>query len=153
MSPLKPDLQTVAVEPQEQMLLTAAKGGEKIGDQGPHKIQGMGAGLVPDVIDLDLVDEVVPVHSEKAMDVCKDLWMMGVPVGISAGAIAAAALEVCQRPESANKVAVCIVPSFGERYFTHPMFDDIRETAANLTKQPLPEPFDNTEFGFATPRG
>ena len=64
--PLKPDLQTIAVEPQEQMLLTEAKGGEKIGDQGPHKIQGMGAGLVPDVIDLDLVNEVVPIHSEKA---------------------------------------------------------------------------------------
>lgn len=151
--PLKADLQTIAVEPQEQMLLTEAKGGEKIGDQGPHKIQGMGAGLVPDVIDLDLINEVVPIHSERAMDVCKDLWMMGIPVGISAGAIAAAALEVCQRPESANKTAVCIIPSFGERYFTHPMFDEIRETAASMQKQPLPEPFDNTEFGFATPRG
>lgn len=78
---------------------------------------------------------------------------MGVPVGVSAGAIAAAALEVCARPESANKTAVMIVPSFGERYFTHPMFDQIRETASGLQKQPLPEPFDNTEFGFATPRG
>lgn len=151
--PLKPDLITVAVEPEEQMLLTAAKGGVKRGEQGPHKIQGMGAGLIPDVLDLDIIDEVVAIHSDKAMATCKDMWLMGIPVGVSAGAIAAAALEVCRRPESANKVAVCIVPSFGERYFTHPMFDQIRETAANMKKQPLPEPFDNTEFGFATPRG
>lgn len=135
------------------MLLTAKKGGEKRGEQGPHKIQGMGAGIIPDVIDLDLIDEIVAIHSDKAMETCKELWLMGVPVGVSAGAIAAAALEVCGRPESANKVAVCIVPSFGERYFTHPMFDQIREGAANLKKQPLPEPFDNTEFGFPTARG
>jgi cysteine synthase A len=151
--PLKPELKTIAVEPEEQMLLTEKKGGEKRGPQGPHKIQGMGAGIIPDVIDLDLVDEIVAIHSDKAMETCKEMWMMGVPVGVSAGAIAAAALEVCGRPENANKVAVCIVPSFGERYFTHPMFDQIREDAANLKKQPLPEPFDNTEFGFPTARG
>ena len=62
--PLNPNLWTVAVEPQEQMLITEAKGGEKIGEQGPHKIQGMGAGIVPDVLALDIVDEVVPVHSD-----------------------------------------------------------------------------------------
>eukprot|EP00934_Nitzschia_sp_Nitz4_P001830 Nitzschia sp. Nitz4//scaffold261_size27179//6224//7674//NITZ4_008206-RA/size27179-augustus-gene-0.22-mRNA-1//-1//CDS//3329544708//1830//frame0 len=151
--PLNPELKTVAVEPQEQMLLTAARGGDKIGQQGPHMIQGMGAGLIPDVLDLNIVDEVVPVHSQRAMEVCQELWMSGIPVGVSAGAIAAAALEVCARPESANKVAVCIIPSFGERYFTHPMFNDIKEKAANLKKQPLPEPFDNTEFGFPTARG
>mmetsp|Transcript_9087 Transcript_9087/g.24961 ORF Transcript_9087/g.24961 Transcript_9087/m.24961 type:complete len:259 (+) Transcript_9087:106-882(+) len=151
--PLKPEMKTIAVEPEEQMLLTEKKGGEKRGAQGPHKIQGMGAGIIPDVIDLDIIDEVVAIHSELAMETCKDLWMMGIPVGVSAGAIAAAALEVCGRPESANKVAVCIVPSFGERYFTHPMFDKIREDATNLKTQPLPEPFDNTEFGFPTARG
>jgi len=110
-------------------------------------------GLIPDVIDLDLVNEVVAIHSEKAMETCKELWLMGIPVGVSAGAIAAAAVEVCGRTENANKMAVMIVPSFGERYFTHPMFDQIRQDATNLQKQPLPEPFDNTEFGFATPRG
>ena len=62
---VNPGIYVVAVEPMEQMLLTEAKGGEKIGEQGPHKIQGMGAGIVPDVIDLDLVDEVVAVHSDK----------------------------------------------------------------------------------------
>lgn len=151
--PLKPSLWTVAVEPMEQMLLTDAKGGEKIGDQGPHKIQGMGAGLVPSILDLDLIDEVVPIHSERAMEMTNELWMIGLPVGVSSGAIVAAAIDVCKRPESAGKMVVSIIPSFGERYFTHPMFSDIKEKAEGLTKQPLPEPFDNTAYGFATPRG
>lgn len=150
---LKPSLRTVAVEPMEQMLITAAKGGEKIGQQGPHKIQGMGAGLVPKVLDLDIIDEVVPVHSDDAMEMANELWMIGLPVGVSAGAIVKGAVEVCKRPESAGKLCVAIIPSFGERYFTHPMFAQIKQQAEELTKQPLPEPFDNTEYGFATPRG
>ena len=151
--PLKPNLTTIAVEPMEQMLLTEAKGGTKIGEQGPHKIQGMGAGLIPTVLDLSLIDEVVPIHSDNAMAMTNDLWMMGLPVGVSSGAIVAAAVQVLKRPESAGKMAVAIIPSFGERYFTHPMFNDIKQKAEGLTKQPLPEPFDNTEYGFATPRG
>ena len=150
---LKPSLKTVAVEPMEQMLLTAAKGGEKIGDQGPHKIQGMGAGLVPDVIDLDIIDEIVPVHSDEATKTTFELWNIGLPVGISSGAIVNAALKVCGREESAGKFVVAVIPSFGERYFTHPMFGEIKEKADGLKKQPLPEPFDNTDYGFATPRG
>jgi len=152
-TPKNANLHTVAVEPMEQMLITAAKGGEKIGQQGPHKIQGMGAGLVPQILDLDLLDEVVPIHSDQAMAMAHELWMIGVPVGASAGAIVSAAVDVCKRPESAGKMTVCIIPSFGERYFTHPMFTDIKATAEGLTKQPLPEPFDNTDYGFATPRG
>jgi cysteine synthase A len=113
----------------------------------------MGAGLIPLVLDLDVLDEVVPVHSEQAMIMANDLWMMGLPVGVSAGAIVEAAVEVCGRPEFANKTAVCIIPSFGERYFTHPMFASIKEEAEGLVKQPLPEPFDNTAYGFATARG
>lgn len=151
--PLKPEMKTVVVEPMEQMLITEAKGGEKIGPQGPHKIQGMGPGLVPKVLDLDIIDEVIGIHSDEATDVTHDLWMSGLPVGISSGAIVAASVQVCKRPESAGMFVCCIIPSFGERYFTHPMFADIKEKAENLTKQPLPEPFDNTEFGFATPRG
>jgi cysteine synthase A len=151
--PLRPNLQTVAVEPMEQMLITAALGGAKIGPQGPHKIQGMGAGLVPQVLDLTLLDEVVPVHSDQAIDMAHELWMTGLPVGASAGAIVHAAVQVLQRPASAHKMAVCVIPSFGERYFTHPMFAEIKEKAQNLQKQPLPEPFDNTEYGFATRRG
>jgi len=151
--PLKPSLKTVAVEPMEQMLLTAAKGGEKIGEQGPHKIQGMGAGLVPDVIDLNIIDEIVPVHSDEATKTSFELWNIGLPVGISSGAIVNAALKVCEKEENEGKFVVAIIPSFGERYFTHPMFADVKEKAEGLKKQPLPEPFDNTDYGFATPRG
>lgn len=149
----KKSITTVAVEPMEQMLITAAKGGEKIGDQGPHKIQGMGAGFIPAVLDLNLIDEVQPVHSDEAMEMTTSLWMMGLPVGVSSGAIVSGAVKYCQKPEAANKLAVCIVPSFGERYFSHPMFAPIKEKAEQMEKQPLPPPFDNTEFGFATPRG
>ncbi|KAG7343472.1 cysteine synthase [Nitzschia inconspicua] len=148
-----PNLITIGVEPQEQMLLTEAKGGKKIGDQGPHKIQGMGAGLVPPILDLDLIDEVVPVHSEQAMETTRELWEMGIPVGVSSGAIVNASIQVCGRDTSKDKVAVCIIPSFGERYFTHPMFDPIKAEAEGLTKQPLPPPFDNRDYGFATERG
>ena len=152
-SPLKPEMTTVAVEPMEQMLITEAKGGEKIGPQGPHRIQGMGPGLVPKVLDLDIIDEVIGIHSNDAEKMSHELWMLGLPVGISSGAIVSAAVEVCKRPESKGKLAVAIIPSFGERYFTHPMFTDVKERAENLEKQPLPEPFDNTNYGFAASRG
>jgi len=68
-------------------------------------------------------------------------------------AIVSAATKVCARTESAGKLVVCVIPSFGERYFTHPMFNDIKEKAEHLTKQPLPPPFDNREYGFGTERG
>lgn len=106
---LKSDLQTIAVEPEEQMLLTAAKGGETRGEQGPHKIQGMGAGIIPGTIDLDYVDEIVAVHSDAAMDTCAELWLEGIPVGVSSGAIVNAAVEVCKRPENAGKVLFPVV--------------------------------------------
>ena len=144
----KKAITTVAIEPQEQMLLTDAKGGEKIGEQGPHKIQGMGAGFIPKVLDVDMIDDVVPIHSEEAMDMTTKLWMMGLPTGVSAGAIIAGAVKYCQKPEAANKLAVAIIPSFGERYFSHPMFTPIKEEAEAMTKQPLPEPFDNTECEY-----
>lgn len=151
--PLKPEMKAIAVEPMEQMLITDAMGGEKIGQQGPHKIQGMGAGLVPKVLDLSILDEVIPVHSDEAITVANEMWMIGLPVGISSGAIVSAATKVCARPESAGKLVVAIIPSFGERYFTHPMFSEIKEKAESLVKQPLPEPFDNREYGFAAERG
>jgi cysteine synthase A len=113
----------------------------------------MGAGIVPKVLDLDILDEVVPIHSDQASEMAHKLWMIGLPVGVSSGAIVSAAVQVCARAESAGKLAVAIIPSFGERYFTHPMFADVKAKAEGLTKQPLPEPYDNTQFGFATPRG
>ena len=153
--PLNPNLYTVAVEPQEQMLITEAKGGQKIGEQGPHKIQGMGAGIVPAVLDLDIIDEVIPIHSNQAMEMCRKLWLKGIPVGVSSGAIVQAAINICSRPENitSQKTCVCIIPSFGERYFTHPMFETIKNQAENLQKHPLPPPYDNTLYGFPTERG
>lgn len=79
----------------------------------------MGAGLIPKVLDVNILDEVVPIHSDTAMEMTHNLWMMGLPVGVSSGAIVAAAVEVLKRDDSAGKLAVCIIPSFGERYFTH----------------------------------
>ena len=115
LAPKNPNLYTVAVEPQEQMLLTKAKGGEAIGEQGPHMIQGMGAGIVPDVIDLDIGDEIVPIHSTTAMEMANRIWLEeGLPVGVSAGAIVAAAVDVMKRPEMDGKTCVAIIPSFGE---------------------------------------
>mmetsp|Transcript_33637 Transcript_33637/g.62157 ORF Transcript_33637/g.62157 Transcript_33637/m.62157 type:complete len:359 (-) Transcript_33637:201-1277(-) len=151
--PLKPELHSIAVEPKEQMLITEAKGGKKEGPQGPHKIQGMGAGIIPGTLDLDMVDEVVAIHSDEACKYSKELWLMGLPAGVSAGAIVGAAVGVCKRPEMNGKFVVAIIPSFGERYFTHPMFSDIKKEAEEMKKVPLPEPFDNTAYGFATPRG
>jgi len=154
LEPKNPNLYTVAVEPQEQMLITKAKGGEALGPQGPHKIQGMGAGIVPKVLDISILDEVVPIHSDEAMAMCSKMWLdEGIPVGVSGGAIVAAAIKVLSRPEFEGKLGVCILPSFGERYFTHPMFGEIKQKAEGLVKQPLPPPFDNTQYGFPTERG
>ena len=110
-------------------------------------------GLIIQVLDLSIIDEVVPIHSDEAMAFANELWMIGLPVGVSSGAIVAAATKVCARPESAGKMACAVIPSFGERYFTHPMFGEIKEKAEALTKSPLPPPFDNREYGFASERG
>lgn len=150
--PLK-QIKSVAVEPMEQMLITEKRGGEKLGEQGPHKIQGMGAGIVPANLDLDIVDQVIPIHSETAMVMSNELWMMGIPAGVSAGAIVSASVQVAAEEENEGKTIVCVLPSFGERYFTHPMFAGTKEKAEGLVKQPLPEPWDNRDFGFETARG
>jgi len=121
--------------------------------QGPHRIQGMGAGIIPKVLDLDLVDEVVAVHSDAAQITTSELWLSGIPTGVSAGAIVNASVTVMSRPDMAGKTAVCIIPSFGERYFTHPMWSETAAKAHGLVKQPLPEPYDNTDYGFETARG
>jgi cysteine synthase len=151
--PKNPNLITVAIEPREQMIVTEAKGGERLPPQGPHMIQGMGAGLLPAILDLDMIDVVIPIHSDEAAAMSNELWMMGLPVGVSAGAIVAGAVKELQKPESVGKLAVCVIPSFGERYFSHPMFADVKHQAETLKKVALPEPFDNTLYGFETPRG
>ncbi len=112
----KPGLQVVAVEPAESPILNG-------GQPGPHKIQGIGANFVPEILDTSVYDEVVDIDAETAMETARDAARReGLLVGISSGAAIAAALQVAKRPENDGKLIVVIVPSFGERYLSTPLY-------------------------------
>ncbi|MBV6627087.1 MAG: cysteine synthase A [Rivularia sp. (in: Bacteria)] len=121
----KPSFKVVAVEPKNSPVL----GG---GQAGPHKIQGIGAGFIPDVLRKDLIDEIVTVTDEEAMAMGRRLAKEeGILSGISSGAALCAAIEIGKRPENKGRLIVMIQPSFGERYLSTPMFQDLgREVAA-----------------------
>lgn len=118
LKPLKPSLRAVAVEPAASPVLSG-------GSPGRHKIQGIGAGFIPDVLRLDLVDEIIQVTDEDAAKTARRLAREeGILVGISSGAVAWAALQVASRPESAGKLIVAVLPDTGERYLSTDLFAD-----------------------------
>ncbi|MDP7798175.1 cysteine synthase A [Acinetobacter baumannii] len=118
-------LYSVAVEPAESPIITQTKKGENI-TPAPHKIQGIGANFIPKNLDLDLVDEVIPVSSEEAIQWArKCATQEGILVGISSGAALAAAAKIAERPENAGKTIVVILPDSGERYLSSVLFEGL----------------------------
>lgn len=118
-------VRSVAVEPVSSPVLTAIRKGETP-KPGPHKIQGIGAGFKPDVLDLELVDEVATVSNEESILMARRLHKEeGITVGISSGAAMTAAIRVAARPENAGKTVVVILPDAGERYLSSPLFEGI----------------------------
>jgi cysteine synthase A len=119
LKPRLPQLRVVAVEPEESPVLSG-------GTHSPHKIQGLGAGIIPDILDRAVIDEIVKVNSATAIETARAMARIeGIAGGISSGAAIAAAIELGKRPENAGKTILAIVPSFAERYISTVLFEGI----------------------------
>jgi cysteine synthase A len=119
LKPRRPGLKVVAVEPEDSAVLSGRP-------PGPHKIQGIGAGFVPPILDRSVIDEVVTIGNPTAFETARQLARVeGIPVGISSGAAVAAALEIAARPEAEGKNIVLIIPDFAERYLSTALFEGI----------------------------
>ncbi|CAI4230972.1 unnamed protein product [Auanema sp. JU1783] len=128
-----PSVKMIAVEPEESRVLVG-------GQAGSHKIQGLGAGFIPSILDLNLIDEAIGVSSEEAITMAKRLaYEEGLLCGISSGANVCAALQLAAREEYRDEIIVTALPSFGERYLSSSLYADLRDEAVNMAVQSLAE--------------